>query len=273
MTTRRPSDRRRRARGGAAWPVWGKGRAVRPAVCPCLPGQRASPRTRPRGSGMRLGARHREVLADLHDDLLPVGRHDVGLVDTVGVCLDPLDRRVRVLGQRRLGDLRGGVPGQQLLVAALWLRRVTASPGAAATRAAGNALLVVGRRGGGAAGVGRGVGGQGAGEDTARHQAPTDESSRAPPRALADPLPVTRLLLFHLVRHVYPPVLGRPPVGRPKNTLRDDALTKLWTDWVFAQSERLVGAQKDQCLDRAVPTPLEGCRGGVAVEVDRPAAV
>src|SRR5215211_6410284 len=57
-----------------------------------------------------------EGLVDLDGDPLAAGRGQVGLVDAVGVGLDPQDGRPRVPGQRRRLDLGGGVAGEQVLV-------------------------------------------------------------------------------------------------------------------------------------------------------------
>jgi hypothetical protein len=49
---------------------------------------------------VRLGAGVGEVLTDLGGELLAVRRHDVSLVDPLGVDLDPLDRGVRIFGDQ-----------------------------------------------------------------------------------------------------------------------------------------------------------------------------
>jgi hypothetical protein len=62
-----------------------------------------------------------EVLVHLGGDPLAVGGDQVGLVDAVGVGLDPLDGGARILGQRGGPGLVGIRPGQQLLVRPLGL--------------------------------------------------------------------------------------------------------------------------------------------------------
>jgi len=49
-------------------------------------------------AGWGFPASHLKVLADLDGDALPAGGGEVGLVDTVGVGLDPEHGRARILG-------------------------------------------------------------------------------------------------------------------------------------------------------------------------------
>src|SRR5215212_8868259 len=69
-----------------------------------------------------------EGLVDLDGDPLAAGRGQVGLVDAVGVGLDPQDGRPRVLGQGGRLDLGGGAAGEQVLVGPLALRLVAVAP-------------------------------------------------------------------------------------------------------------------------------------------------
>src|SRR3954468_6578637 len=95
-----------------------------------------SPAVSPAVAFHRAG--HLEVLADLDGDLRAARRDEVGLVDAVGVGLDPLDRGLRVAGQGRRAHLAGSAPCQQVLVGADALARV--EPLASLARAAGRAL-------------------------------------------------------------------------------------------------------------------------------------
>src|SRR5829696_10036660 len=92
----------------------------------------------------RLLAGHLEGLVDLDGDPLAVGGGEVGLIDAVGVRLDPQDGRARVLGQGGRPDLGGGVAGEQLLVGplALGLVGVAAAAVLPAVRGAVGAALV-----------------------------------------------------------------------------------------------------------------------------------
>ena len=102
----------------------------------------------------------REVLVDLDGDVRPVGTDHVGLVDALGVGLDPLDRGARLLGLRGRGDLVRDRAGQQGLAGVGGLAGVLRLTAAAhpARRSPSLALHAAIRAGGGDLGRGLGAG-------------------------------------------------------------------------------------------------------------------
>ncbi len=115
-----------------------------------------------------------EVLVELDGEPLAVRGGEVRLVDPVGVGLQPLDRRVRVLLEHRRLHRLGRVAGQLLLAGT--------RPAVAAAVASAAVVL---RRGAGRCGarpVVRGRGGDGAGQDPAGDQPAADQGGGADPR-------------------------------------------------------------------------------------------
>src|SRR4029434_2279549 len=94
-------------------------------------------------------------LVDFDGDALAVGSGEMGLVDAIGVGLDPQHSRAGGLGAGGRADLARGVAGEKLLVGSLALGLIDIASGALATRTAVGAVLV--RRAGGA-GLGRRAG-------------------------------------------------------------------------------------------------------------------
>jgi hypothetical protein len=94
-----------------------------------------------------------KALSTSTGDALTVGGGEMGLIDAIGVGLDPLHGRAGVLGQGSGSDLGGGVAGEQLLVGSLALGLVDVASGTVTARIAVGAVLVRGAVGVGGGGT------------------------------------------------------------------------------------------------------------------------